>query len=243
MLSYYLFDPVTAHPLFLIATLVGFGLSMLAQARVKSTFRRFANVGVRSGMTGAEAAAAVCRAGGVTGVTIERSQGFLSDHYDPGAKALRLSPDVYDGRSISSIAVAAHEAGHSIQDATDYAPLGFRSAMVPVTKFGSGAWYFVFLIGVFLQYSESFLGPALMQIGVGLFALVVVFQVMTLPVEVDASRRAKAVLASTGIVSTEEEAAGVAKVLDAAALTYFAAAAASILQLLALLARVSNSNR
>lgn len=243
MLSFYLFDPVTAHPLFLIATLVGFGLSMLAQMRVKSTFRRFANVGVRSGMTGAEAAAAVCRAGGVSGVTIERSKGFLSDHYDPRAKALRLSPDVHDGRSISSISVAAHEAGHAIQDATDYAPLGFRSAMVPVTQVGSSAWYFVFLIGVFLQYSESFLGPFLMQIGVGLFALVVAFQVMTLPVEVDASRRAKAVLASTGIVSTEEEAAGVKKVLDAAAMTYFAAAAASILQLLALLARVSSSNR
>ena len=242
MLAFYLFDPVTAHPTFLLATLVGFALSMAAQWRVKSAFRKYSQVGVRSGMTGAEAAAAVCRAGGVTGVTIERSQGFLSDHYDPRAKALRLSPDVHDGRSISAIAVAAHEAGHSIQDATDYAPLGFRSAMVPVTQIGSNAWYFVFLIGVLLQYSANFLGPLLMQIGVGLFAMVVVFQVMTLPVEVDASRRAKAVLAQTGIVATEEEAHGVDKVLDAAALTYFAAAAASILQLLALLARVSQSN-
>lgn len=243
MLSFlYIFDPVLMHPPFLVATVVGLALTFWAQTRVKSAFRKYAQVGVRSGMTGAEAAAAVCRAGGVTGVTIERSQGFLSDHYDPRAKALRLSPDVYDGRSISAIAVAAHEAGHSIQDATEYAPLGFRSAMVPLTMFGSRAWYFVFLGGVLLQASSAALGPVMMQVGVGLFAAVVAFQFLTLPVEIDASRRAKAVLADTGIVATAEEADGVDKVLNAAAMTYVAAAAASLLQLLALLARVNSSN-
>lgn len=243
MLSFLFFDPLMWNPVYLLATLIGVGLSVWAQARVTSTFRRFATVGVRSGMTGAEAAAAVCRAGGAAGVTIERTHGFLSDHYDPRTKTLRLSEQVHDGRSISSIAVAAHEAGHSIQDAEGYAPLGFRSAMVPLANIGSRAWYFVFLIGVLLQASESLIGPLLMTIGVGLFALLVFFQLMTLPVEIDASRRAKRVLASTGIVSNAEEEAGVDKVLDAAAMTYVAAAAASVLQLLALILRVLASRR
>jgi Zn-dependent membrane protease YugP len=238
MLSFFFLDPVMMHPLFLIATLIGVGLSMWAQRRVTSAFKRFSQVGVRTGMTGAEAAAAVCRAGGVRGIKIEQTGGRLSDHYDPRTKTLRLSAEVYSGRSISSIAVAAHEAGHSIQDAEGYAPLGLRSGMVPVANVGSRAWYFVFLIGVFLQYSGSALGPTLMTVGVGLFALIVFFQLITLPVEIDASRRAKLVLAQTGIVSTEEEVAGVEIVLDAAAMTYVAAAAASVLQLLALILRV-----
>lgn len=238
MLSFFFVDPVMMNPFFLAATLIGVGLSVWAQRRVTSAFKRFSKVGVRTGMTGAEAAAAVCRAGGVSGVKIEMTGGTLSDHYDPRDKTLRLSREVYEGRSISSIAVAAHEAGHSIQHAEGYAPLGFRSAMVPVANIGSRAWYFVFLIGVLLQYSHSALGPGLMTAGVGLFALLVFFQLMTLPVEIDASRRAKLVLAQTGIVSTAEEEAGVDTVLDAAAMTYVAAAAASVLQLLALILRV-----
>ena len=225
------------NPVYLIATVLGIIVTSWAQHRVTSTFRKFAEVGVQSGMTGAEAAAAVCRSGGVEGVTIERSSGFLSDHYDPRARALRLSPDVYDGRSISAIAVAAHEAGHSIQDAVNYTPLGWRSAFVPVAQVGGSAWYFVFIIGMFLNSSESILGPLLMQIGVALFAGLVFFQLLTLPVEIDASRRAKAVLVSTGIVSNQQEEEGVSKVLDAAAMTYVAAAAASIMQLIALLMR------
>lgn len=238
MLSFFFLNP-TYDLLFILATVVGMGLTLWAQVRVKSAFAKYEKVGVRSGMTGAEAAAAVCRAGGAVGVTIEPTKGFLSDHYDPRDKTLRLSEKVYGGRSISSIAVAAHEAGHAIQHAENYGPLGFRSVMVPVTSIGGGLWSLVFMIGIFLQIAGNAMGPALLFAGVGLFAIVVLFQLVTLPVEIDASRRAKAVLAGTGIVSTAEEERGVDKVLDAAAMTYVAAAAASLLQLLALIVRVS----
>jgi len=218
-------------PLYLILTLPALAFSIWAQIKVKSTFHRFSKVGVRSGMTGAEAAAAVVRAGGVEGVRIERHQGFLSDHYDPRHKVLRLSPDVYDGRSISSIAVAAHEAGHSIQDAVGYAPLVLRSQLVPVTQIGSNLWFWPFLLGMILNMQP------LLWLAVLMFAAVVVFQLVTLPTEFNASNRAKAVLATTGIVSTQEEAQGVSKVLDAAAMTYVAALVASLMQLLYLILR------
>ena len=219
----------------LILTLPALGFSLWAQWRVQSTFNRFASVGVRSGLTGAEAAEAVLRSAGVQGVRIERHQGFLTDHYDPLAKALRLSPHVYDGQSISAIAVAAHEAGHAIQDKVGYAPLVWRSTLVPLCNLGSTLWFWPFLAGILLRQLP--LAPLLMWIGIGLFATVVVFQLVTLPTEFNASNRAKAVLASTGIVSTRDEADGVRKVLDAAALTYVAAAAAGVLQLLDLVLR------
>ena len=225
-------------PIWMLITLVAGGLSLAAQARVKSTFHRFAQVGVRSGMTGAEAALAVAHAGGAHDVTIERHQGFLSDHYDPRSRTLRLSPDVYDGRSISSIAVAAHEAGHAIQHAQAYAWLGMRSALVPVVNIGSRLWTIPFMIGAFMTAGSGSAGIGLMLAGVALFGLVVLFQLVTLPVEFDASNRAKAVLASTGIVSSREEAEGVSSVLGAAALTYVAAAAGSIIQLLYLVLQV-----
>lgn len=209
-------------------------LAVWASWRVKSTFHAFSQVGVRSGMTGAQAAAAVARAGGADDVTVERHQGFLSDHYDPRSKTLRLSPDVYDGRSISSLAVAAHEAGHAIQHATGYVPLNFRSHMVPVTQIGSNIWMWVFFAGLMMQ------APLLVNIGILLFGVTVVFQLVTLPVEFDASRRAKAVLAHSGIVSTQEEAQGVSKVLGAAAMTYVAGALTSIATLLYLLMRRRN---
>ncbi|MDZ4775139.1 MAG: zinc metallopeptidase [Planctomycetota bacterium] len=212
-------------------------ISLWASYRVKSTFHKFSNVGVRSGMTGAEAAAAVARSGGAHDVTIERVQGFLSDHYDPRSKTLRLSPDVYDGRSISSIAVAAHEAGHAIQHARAYAWLGFRSQMVPITSVVSNLWIWVLMAGFFLQ------APMLVNVGIALFAIVVVFQLITLPVEFDASNRAKAVLASSGIVSTPEEAQGVSKVLGAAAMTYVAAALTSIVTLIYYLTLANRNNR
>jgi len=219
----------------LLLTLPALGFSLWAQWRVKSTFQRFAEVGVRSGFTGAEAAEAVLRSAGVQGVKIERHQGFLSDHYDPLAKALRLSPHVHDGRSISSIAVAAHEAGHAIQDKVGYVPLVWRSALVPLCNVGSTLWFFPFLAGILLR--QLAFAPLLMWIGIGLFATVVLFQLITLPTEFNASNRAKAVLASTGIVSTRAEADGVKQVLDAAALTYVAAAAAAVMQLLDLVLR------
>jgi Zn-dependent membrane protease YugP len=217
-------------PLYLLIVGPFLLLAMWASWRVRSTFTRFSSVGVRSGMTGAEAAAAVARAGGA-GVTIERHQGFLSDHYDPRSKTLRLSPEVHDGRSISAIAVAAHEAGHSIQDVKGYAWLGLRSKMVPVFSFGSRAWIWIFIAGMIFK------APLLANIGILFFAVVVVFQLVTLPVEFDASNRAKLVLAQSGIVATEEEKTGVAKVLDAAALTYVAAALTSIATLIYLLNR------
>jgi hypothetical protein len=199
----------------------GLLLGMWASWHVKSTFNRFSKVGVASGMTGAEAAAAVARAGGAE-VTIERAKGFLSDHYDPRGKVLRLSEAVYDGRSVSSIAVAAHEAGHAIQDKKNYAWLGIRSSLVPATQFGSRSWIWIFLAGMLMQ------STALQWAGVLLFGVTVLFQIATLPTEFDASNRAKAVLASSGIVSSEAEAIGVSKVLNAAAMTYVAGLLASI---------------
>ncbi len=211
--------------------------SMWAQYKVHSTFKHYSQQGVRSGMTGAEAAAAVMRAGGVTGISIERHQGFLSDHFDPRARALRLSPDVHDGRSVSAIAVAAHEAGHAIQDKVGYAPLVLRSQLVPLANIGNRLWFLPFIIGAVLTGSQSAIGPTVMMVGVAMFAAVVLFQIVTLPTEFYASNRAKAVLAQTGIVSTQEEALGVSKVLGAAAMTYVAAAAAGILTLIDLILR------
>jgi Zn-dependent membrane protease YugP len=239
-------------PLYLLVTAVGAAIALFAQFRVKSAFARYARVPTRAGMSGAEAAEAVCRAAGAQ-VRIERHQGFLSDHYDPRSKALRLSPDVYDGRSISSVAVAAHEAGHSIQDVTKYPFLGFRTKVVALAGIGSQAWSLLFFAGLILsatmrpsaQAAEAGwqLPQYLMAGGILLFGAVVLFQLITLPVEIDASRRAKAVLAQSGIVQTRDEAVGVNKVLDAAAWTYVAAAIAGILTLIYLIARFQQTQR
>ena len=231
-------------PLYLIATGLGLALTLWAKYRVKSAFAHFSKVGVRSGMTGAEAAAAVARAGNAAGIKIERHQGFLSDHFDPRSRTLRLSPDVYDGRSVASIAVAAHEAGHAIQQAAAYPALGLRSALVPVANIGNSLWAMPFMIGIVLSAGQraagsSSLGQTLMIAGILMFAGVVLFQMVTLPVEFDASRRAKAVLVQAGIVQTPEEARGVNKVLDAAAMTYVAAALAGVMQLLSLILRAN----
>ncbi|MBI1381261.1 MAG: hypothetical protein GC161_09240 [Planctomycetaceae bacterium] len=233
-----MFDPV-----WIVITLVGMALSGLAAMRVRSTFQRWSEVPLRSGMSGVQAAHAVCRAAGVTDVTIERVDGFLSDHYDPTTRTLRLSPDVYDGRSVSSVAVAAHEAGHAIQHADAYAWLGFRSKMVPVAVVGSRLWWIVFMIGALLNATAPAMGSTLMLAAIGMFGALVLLQVVTLPVEFDASRRAKLVLASSGIVTSQEEARGVESVLGAAAMTYVAAAASSIAQLVYLILQYMNSNR
>ena len=196
---------------------------------MKSTFLKYSKVGVSSGMTGAEAAAAVCRSGGAD-VTIERVGGFLSDHYDPRTKTLRLSPEVYDGRSVSSLAVGAHEAGHAIQDVKGYAWLGLRSSLVPAVQFGSSTWIWPLMIGLFMGGTQ--LGGTLMLLGIGLLAITVVFQLVTLPVEFDASNRAKAVLVQGGIVRNDAEREGVSKVLNAAAMTYVAGAVTAVATLL-----------
>ena len=231
-------------PLYLLATFVGLAITLVAQIRVKSTFARYSREGVRAGITGAEAAAAVARAGNAGGITIERHQGFLSDHYDPRSRTLRLSPDVYDGRSVSSIAVAAHEAGHAIQHAVAYPALNLRSMLVPVANIGSSLWVLPFIMGLGLARGQDLahadpVAHTLVNVGILMFAAVVLFQIVTLPVEFDASRRAKAVLAQSGIVQTSDEARGVSKVLDAAALTYVAAALAGALQLIALVLRAN----
>jgi Zn-dependent membrane protease YugP len=221
---FYLMDP-----LYWLITLVCAVPALWAAARVKSVFHRYARVGTYTDMSGAQAAAAVLRSAGIGGVRIERHRGFLSDHYDPRVKTLRLSPGVYDGRSVSAVAVAAHEAGHAIQDAKRYAPLVWRSALVPVTNLGNRLWMLPFILGVLTGAS------GLLYVGVALFAAVVLFQLVTLPTEFDASNRAKALLSSTGIVTTQAESDGVNKVLNAAALTYVAGALTAIVQLLYLL--------
>jgi uncharacterized protein len=213
------------EPLYLVVTGIGLILTLTAQFRVKSTFARYSKVAVRAGLTGAQAAAAVCRAGGVTDIHIKRHKGFLSDHYDPRSKTLNLSPDVHDGKSISSIAVAAHEAGHAIQDVVEYPALGLRAKLVPVANIGNRLWVLPFILGAIMN------SQPLMQFSIFLFAGVVLFQFVTLPVEINASSRAKLVLAQSGIVSTKEEEEGVSRVLSAAAWTYVAAALASLLQL------------
>ena len=234
---YFFYDPV-----FLLVSFVGVALCGWASWRVKRTFAEFERVSVRSGMSGREAAEAVCLAAGMHDVAIERHQGFLSDHYDPRSRSLRLSPAVHDGRSVASIAVAAHEAGHAIQDSRDYAWLGLRSRLVPVSNFGNRSWSALLLVGMLLGgYSGAPLGYGILVVAAALFGLVVLFQLVTLPVELDASRRAKAVLAHTGIVQSADEARGVEKVLDAAALTYVAAALAGLLQLAYLVMRLMAS--
>jgi Zn-dependent membrane protease YugP len=221
-------------PLWLILTVPALLLSIWAQIRVKSTFARYSKVGVSSGMSGAEAATAVLRSSGLQGLQLERHQGFLSDHYDPRSRTLRLSPDVYDGRSIASVAVAAHEAGHALQHAANYGPLALRSKLVPAVQIGSQLWWFPFVGGMAMNMT------GLIWLGIAMFALVVLFQLVTLPTEFDASNRAKEVLPATGVVRTPEEQAGVAKVLNAAALTYVAALVASLMQLLYMLLRAQD---
>ncbi|MEN8152079.1 MAG: zinc metallopeptidase [Planctomycetota bacterium] len=211
--------------------------SFLATMLVKAKFAKYSKVATSSGMSGAQAARAVLSAAGLSGVTIERHRGFLSDHYDPRSKTLRLSPDVHDGRSVSSVAVAAHEAGHAIQDAKEYLPLKLRSQLVPAASLGSRLWFLPFMLGVFTGLS------GMIYISIGLFGATVLFQLVTLPTEFDASRRAKLELATAGIVRPGEEQQGVATVLNAAAMTYVAAALSAILQLLYLIAMATGGSR
>ncbi len=211
-------------------------LALYAQLRVKSAYAKYSQVPVRSGLTGAAAAAEILRSHGLSGVQIEQIDGTLSDHYDPRTRVLRLSSDVYNGASVASVGVAAHESGHALQHAENYGPLALRSAIVPVTQFGSWLAWPIFLIGFFF-HSGTF-----MQLGVLIFSAFVAFTLITLPVEFDASRRALRVLAS-GHLMTDDELRGVRSVLGAAALTYVAAAATAILELLRLLLLMNMARR
>ncbi len=212
-------------PLYLLVMVPGMLLSLWASMRVKSTFRKYSQVGSRSGLSGADAARELLRRQNIEGVRVEPVEGFLSDHYDPSSRTLRLSPDVYHGRSLSALGVAAHEAGHAIQHAHIYGPLGFRSMMVRPAMLGSNLGMIVMGLGLATQVS------GMVWVGVVMFSAFVVFTLVTLPVEFNASSRAVAALVDTGII-TRSESADTKRVLDAAALTYVAAAISAVLQLL-----------
>ena len=203
-----------------------------AQYKVKSAYMKYARVTTRRRITAAEAAAELLSRAGVSGVRIEAIGRTLGDHYDPRTKTLRLSKPT--SPSIADVGVAAHEAGHAIQHAQGYAPLVLRSAVVPIASFGSQLAFPLFFVGLLFAYMGSKLGITLLYAGIGLFAGVVLFTLVTLPVEFDASRRAIRALSQTGLV-TREELGAVKEVLYAAALTYVAAAAMAIAQLLRLL--------
>lgn len=214
----------------MILLVIGTVLSLLASAKVNSTFARFSRVRSMTGMTGAEAAKRLLNSQGIYDVTVREVSGNLTDHYDPRTKVVNLSQSVYNSASVAAIGVAAHECGHAIQDNVSYAPLKLRGAMVPVVNIGAQISWPMILIGFFV----GGMGSPIIQIGILLFSLSVLFQLVTLPVEINASRRAVRLLDETGILSGEEV-TGTRKVLGAAALTYVAAAAGSILQLLRLL--------
>ncbi len=216
-------------PLYFIIIAPGFALSLYATWRTRSTFSKYSQVGSRSGMTGAQAAAQMLHRHGISGVRIERSSGWLSDHYDPSQKALRLSDDVYSSQSLSAIGVACHEAGHAMQDAQGYSMLSLRTALVPATNFSSMFSYILIMVGLFIQ-------PFLL-LGVALFTVGVVFSLITLPVEWDASRRAKVAMDEAGMLTPEEN-RHASKVLNAAFLTYLAAAVTSLLTLVYYLFRL-----
>ena len=212
-------------PLYFIIVGPGFLLAMWATWKVKSTFKKYSKVGIASRASGAEVARELLARSGIQDVEVEQHQGFLSDHYHPGKRVVRLSPDVYTGRSISAVGVAAHEVGHAIQHSQGYAPMKLRQSLVPVAGIGSNLSYIVIILGF------VFHAAGLIWIGIALFSAVVLFQVVTLPVELNASKRAKLQLVQTGIIS-QDEAVHVGKVLSAAAMTYVAAVITSLLTLL-----------
>ena len=212
-------------PLYMGILAIGFVLSAGASFWTKSAFKRYSEVATSGGRTGAQIAAAILRAEGVMDVSIERSQGFLSDHYDPRVRTLRLSPDVHDGRSVSAAGVAAHEVGHALQHAQGYLPMKARQLMVPVANVGTNLGLWITIIGLAVGVT------GLAGIGVALFGGFVAFTVVTLPVEFDASIRARRALERHALLQGAEL-AGVTKVLTAAAATYLAAAVTAVLQLL-----------
>ena len=208
-------------------------LSLWASANVNSTFKRYSGQYSRRGLTGAQAAERVLRSNGVTNVRIERVSGNLTDHFDPRSNVIRLSDNVYGNTSTAAIGVACHEAGHAVQYAQDYAPIRIRSAVIPATNLGSKLAMPLILLGLLIGFKGD-LSYFLVYLGIGCFGLSLVFQLVTLPVEFDASRRAMAAIAQSELL-TEEEQRGARKTLSAAALTYVAATAVALSQLLRLL--------
>ncbi len=212
-----------------IIVIPGIILALFAQARVQNAYSRYSRVLAQSGLTGAELARQLLQRNRVYDVKVEMTRGRLTDHYDPRTKTLRLSPEVYQSSSLAALGIAAHEAGHAFQHAMGYIPLTIRNAIVPFASFGSRAWVIFFLLGILFSL------PNLVMVGIYVFVAVVLFQLITLPVEFNASNRAMAALESGGYL-TRNEAGSTRKVLNAAALTYVAATLMAILQLLRLLA-------
>ncbi len=209
-------------------------LAAYAQAKVQSTYAKYSEVRSASNRTGREIAQTILAANGLSDIQVQPGQGFLSDHYDPAHKTIQLSPHNYDQPSVAAVAVAAHECGHAIQHAHNYAPLTMRTAIFPLANIGTNlAWVFI-IAGFIFANRLSVFGVGLLDIGIFLFTFGVIFQLITLPVEFDASRRAVVELNRLGLVAPDEQ-RGAKKVLDAAALTYVAAAAAAVLQLVRLL--------
>lgn len=212
----------------------GILLGIYAQIKLSSTYNKYLQVGNENGLTGAQAAREILNQAGLHNMPVKETGGRLTDHYDPLKKALFLSSENYHGQSLSAVGVAAHEAGHALQDKAAYAPLKWRMAMVPITQFASMAWQGIIILGLVLGNFYHFLG-----IAIGIFAVITAFQLITLPVEFDASRRAKAQLLGMGLIHNHEGAA-VGKVLNAAAMTYVAAMVSSVLTLLQLLLMARN---
>jgi Zn-dependent membrane protease YugP len=217
-------------PIYLFFLLPGIGLSLWASLKVKSTFHKYSQVYARSGISGAEVARELLRRKGISGVRVEEVAGFLSDHYDPSHRVLRLSPEVFHGRTLAALGVAAHEAGHAIQHATEYGPLKFRSLVVKPAMIGSNLGFIVAGLGMMMHATQ------MIWLGIILFSAFVIFTLITLPVEFDASKRAVVALEQMGFISSQEM-DGTSAVLKAAAMTYVAAAISAVLQLLYLLWR------
>ncbi len=215
-------------PLYFIISLPALALGLWAQMKVKSAFNKYSRVEVGRGAAGAQVARRILDANGLGHVNVEETRGFLSDHYDPRSRTLRLSPQVYQSNSVAAVGVAAHEAGHALQHSTNYAPLALRNAVVPGVQIGSWLGPIIFIIGMFMGPG---LGFTVSLVGLILFAAVAVFTLVTLPVEFNASKRAKEILVAQGFVG-QHEMKGVNAVLDAAALTYVAAAIQAITTLL-----------
>lgn len=217
-------------PMYFLFILPGLALSLWASFKTRSAFNKYSKVRAATGLTGAQAAQRLLQSAGISDVEIVRVHGKLSDHYNPITKKLALSEPVYDQPSVAAIGVACHEAGHAIQHAEKYAPLWLRSVLVPTANIGSSLGYIVMIAGLFMNMMNVFL------IGAVMFSMVLVFQVVTLPVEFDASSRAKKLAFANGIV-LDSERQGMAKVLNAAALTYVAAAVSTLMTLLYFLMR------
>jgi len=230
-----MFDPIG-----LMIGVVGMAMVGYAQLRVRSAYRKWSEVGARSGMTGAEVAKRMMYDENIDDVKLECIDGEMTDHYDPTAKVVRLSHGVYHGNSIAALGIAAHEVGHVIQHAHAYAPMQLRSLMYPVSAIGSQFGIYLVMAGIFL--SQSSFGPTLATVGLWMFAAGVAFAIVTLPVEFDASRRAKLALEHGGMLSAEEM-KGCRSVLGAAAMTYVAGAAVAVMQLVHLLMIVGGLRR